>query len=50
VQPVHFQGTIADTWKPVLERLQRLSPGEALIVDPELPAELPGISQAALHA
>jgi glutamate synthase (ferredoxin) len=50
VQPLHFQGTIADTWKPVLERLQRLSQGEALIVAPELPAELPGISQAALHA
>jgi glutamate synthase domain-containing protein 3 len=46
VQPVHFQGTIADTWKPVLECLQSLSPGEALIADPELP----GISQAALHA
>jgi glutamate synthase (ferredoxin) len=46
VQPVHFQGTIADTWKPVLERLQRLAQGEALLVAPELP----GISQAALHA
>jgi len=46
VQPVHFQGTIADTWKPVLEGLQRLPPGEPLLVAPELPA----ISQAALHA
>jgi glutamate synthase domain-containing protein 2/glutamate synthase domain-containing protein 1/glutamate synthase domain-containing protein 3 len=46
VQPVHFQGTIADSWKPVLERLQRLPPGEPLLVAPELPA----ISQAALHA
>jgi glutamate synthase domain-containing protein 2/glutamate synthase domain-containing protein 1/glutamate synthase domain-containing protein 3 len=46
VQPVHFQGTIADTWKPVLERLQRLAQGEPLLVAPELP----GISQAALHA
>jgi glutamate synthase domain-containing protein 2/glutamate synthase domain-containing protein 1/glutamate synthase domain-containing protein 3 len=43
VQPVHFQGTIADTWKPALERLQQ---GEPLLVAPELP----GISQAALHA
>jgi len=43
VQPVHFQGTIADTWKPVLERLQQRQP---LLVAPELPA----ISQAALHA
>ena len=43
VQPVHFQGTIADTWKPALERLQQ---GEPLLVAPELP----GVSQAALHA
>jgi glutamate synthase (NADPH/NADH) large chain/glutamate synthase (ferredoxin) len=43
VQPVHFQGTIADTWKPVLERLQQ---GEPLLVRTELPV----ISQAALHA
>jgi hypothetical protein len=43
---VHFQGTIADTWKPVLERLRRLPQGEPLLVAPELPA----ISQAALHA
>jgi len=43
VQPVHFQGTISDTWKSVLERLQQR---ELLLVDPELPA----ISQAALHA
>ena len=46
VQPVHFQGTIADTWKPVLERLQRLPQGEPLLVN----AEPPGISEAALHA
>jgi glutamate synthase (ferredoxin) len=46
VQPVHFQGTIADTWRPVLERLQRLPQSEPLLVAPELPA----ISQAALHA
>ncbi len=46
VQPVHFQGTIADTWKPVLEGLQRLPQGELLLVAPELS----GISQAALHA
>jgi len=46
VQPVHFQGTIADTWKPVLEGLHRLPQGEPALVTPELPA----ISQAALHA
>jgi glutamate synthase domain-containing protein 3 len=46
VQPMHFQGTISDTWKPALERLQRLALGEPLLVAPELP----GISQAALHA
>jgi glutamate synthase (NADPH/NADH) large chain len=46
VQPAHFQGTVADTWKPVLERLRRLPQGEPLLVAPELPA----ISQAALHA
>src|SRR5712691_5686208 len=38
VQPVHFQGTVADTWTPVLERLRRLPPGEPLLVAPELPA------------
>jgi glutamate synthase domain-containing protein 3 len=43
VQPVHFQGTIADTWKPVLERLQ---PREPLLVG----SGVPEISQAALHA
>jgi glutamate synthase domain-containing protein 2/glutamate synthase domain-containing protein 1/glutamate synthase domain-containing protein 3 len=43
VQPAHFQGTIAATWKPVLERLL---PREPLVVTPEIPA----ISQAALHA
>ena len=46
VQPVHFQGTIADTWAPVLERLRRLPQDGPLLVAPELPA----ISQAALHA
>jgi len=46
VQPVHLQGSIADTWRPVLERLRRLPQGEPLLVAPELPA----ISQAALHA
>ena len=43
VQPIHFQGTIADTWKSALERLL---PRETLLVAPEIPA----ISQAALHA
>jgi hypothetical protein len=43
IQPVHFQGTIEDTWMPLLERLQEREP---LLVVPELPA----ISQAAVHA
>ncbi len=43
VQPVHFQGTIEDTWKPIIERLRQL---EALPVVPDLPA----ISQATVHA
>jgi hypothetical protein len=43
VQPVHFQGTIAATWKPVLDRLQRREP---ILVGPEFPEN----SQAALHA
>jgi glutamate synthase domain-containing protein 2/glutamate synthase domain-containing protein 1/glutamate synthase domain-containing protein 3 len=43
VQPVHFQGTIADTWKPVLERLL---PREPILVAPGVPET----SQAALHA
>src|SRR6266849_1493155 len=34
VQPVHFQGTIADTWKPVLERLL---PHEPLLIAPGVP-------------
>ncbi len=46
VQPVHFQGTIAGTWAPVLERLRRLPQREPVLVAPELPP----ISQAALHA
>jgi glutamate synthase domain-containing protein 2/glutamate synthase domain-containing protein 1/glutamate synthase domain-containing protein 3 len=32
VQPVHFQGSIADTWKPVLARLKRR---ETLLVAPQ---------------
>jgi glutamate synthase (NADPH/NADH) large chain len=43
VQPVHFQGTLADTWKPVLELLQEREPSP-------IPLELSPISQAALHA
>jgi glutamate synthase domain-containing protein 2/glutamate synthase domain-containing protein 3 len=44
VQPVHFQGTIDDAWKPALERLQQREP---LLFSPDIPA----ISQAAaLHA
>jgi len=43
IQPVHFQGTIEDTWKPVLERLRQREP---LLVVPELSP----ISQAAVHA
>jgi glutamate synthase domain-containing protein 3 len=43
VQPVHFQGTVADTWKPVLERLPEHKP---VLVAPRVAA----ISQAALHA
>jgi glutamate synthase (ferredoxin) len=43
VQPAHFQGTIADTWKPVLNQLQQREPQ---LVGPEVPE----ISQAALHA
>jgi glutamate synthase domain-containing protein 2/glutamate synthase domain-containing protein 1/glutamate synthase domain-containing protein 3 len=43
IQPVHFQGSIADTWKPVLERLKQREP---LLVT----AQSSRISQAALHA
>ena len=44
VQPVHFQGTLDDAWKPTLERLQQREP---LLFSPDIPA----ISQAAaLHA
>jgi hypothetical protein len=46
VQPIHFQGTIEDTWKPVSEALQRLQQGQPLLLAPEIPV----ISQAALHA
>ena len=43
VQPVHFQGTIEDTWKPVLAVLKSREP---------LPMETPTsqIAQAAVHA
>src|SRR6267378_558236 len=44
VQPVHFQGTIEDAWKPALERLQQREP-------PLFSPDIPAISQAAaLHA
>jgi len=44
VQPVHFQGTIDDAWKPTLERLQQREP-------PLFSPDIPAISQAAaLHA
>jgi glutamate synthase domain-containing protein 3 len=43
VQPVHFQGSIADTWKAILARLKQ---PETLLVAPQGSR----ISQAALHA
>ena len=43
VQPVHLQGTVADVWRPILERLQSRKP---MLVS----AEVPVISQAALLA
>ena len=43
IQPVHFQGTIADTWKPVLERL---APRQPLLIA----SRVQETSQAALHA
>ena len=43
VQPVHFQGTIEDTWKPVLAGLKSREP---VLV----PAESSQIAQAAVHA
>ena len=43
VQPVHFQGTIEDTWKPVLARLKHR---ESLLVTPQ-GSQIP---QAAVHA
>jgi glutamate synthase (NADPH/NADH) large chain/glutamate synthase (ferredoxin) len=43
VQPVHLQGTVDETWGPVLEQLNRR---DTLLVEPEVPA----IAQAALHA
>src|SRR5260370_18135276 len=45
VQPVHFQGTIADTWAPVLELLRRLPQDGPPLVPPQLPA----ISQPPSH-
>jgi glutamate synthase domain-containing protein 2/glutamate synthase domain-containing protein 3 len=42
VQPVHFQGSIADTWKPVLARLKQR---ETLLVAPPQGSR---VSQAAL--
>src|SRR5580704_6932534 len=43
IQPVHFQGTIEDTWKPVLARLKQR---ERLLVAPQS-SQIP---QAAVHA
>jgi glutamate synthase domain-containing protein 2/glutamate synthase domain-containing protein 1/glutamate synthase domain-containing protein 3 len=43
VQPVHFQGTIEDTWKPVLARLKQREP---LLVAPPS-SQIP---QTAVHA
>jgi glutamate synthase domain-containing protein 2/glutamate synthase domain-containing protein 1/glutamate synthase domain-containing protein 3 len=43
VQPVHFQGTIEDTWKPVLARLKQREP---LLVAPQ-GSQIP---QAVVHA
>jgi glutamate synthase (ferredoxin) len=43
VQPVHFQGTIEDTWKPVLARLKQR---ESLLVTPQ-GSQIP---QAVVHA
>ena len=42
VQPVHLQGTIADTWKPVLERLPQ---GDVLFASPDA-----GEISSAMHA
>jgi len=43
VQPVHFQGTIAETWAPVLAQLK---PRESLIVA----SHGSRVPQAAVHA
>jgi glutamate synthase domain-containing protein 3 len=43
VQPVHFQGSIADTWKPILAQLK---PREVLLAPPHGSRA----SQAAVHA
>jgi glutamate synthase (NADPH) large chain len=42
VQPIHLQGTIENTWRPVLARLPQ---SETLLV-----STAPEISQAAMHA
>ena len=43
VQPVHFQGSIADTWKPILAQLK---PREIVLTSPSTAR----VSQAAVHA
>ena len=43
VQPVHLQGSVGDTWAPVLAQLK---PRESVIVT----SHLPRIPQAAVHA
>jgi hypothetical protein len=43
VQPVHLQGTVADTWNPVLAQLKLR---ESMVVA----SQGPRISQAAVHA
>jgi glutamate synthase (NADPH/NADH) large chain len=43
VQPVHFQGSIADTWKPILAQLK---PREIVLTSPGNTRA----SQAAVHA
>jgi glutamate synthase domain-containing protein 2/glutamate synthase domain-containing protein 1/glutamate synthase domain-containing protein 3 len=43
VQPVHFQGTIEDTWKPVLARLKQHEPALVTPQNSQIP-------QAAVHA
>jgi glutamate synthase domain-containing protein 3 len=43
VQPVHFQGTVAETWTPVLAQLK---PRESVVVA----SHAPRVPQAAVHA